>query len=199
LRKFPPGYIRYSLFIGTSFLSVKHFPLSVIHAIKIYIFYQALIDIKPFLPINKSGTRYLGEKPMGHKKNLLIIIAAVFAGVVVVFSFTSTQGSQRTYEVQPQITMPGYRSDAYRTLDAYERLMERYMDLVEKNHNDIETDFKKTAAQIDSIEARLAELCERTARIEKALGIAQPKEIIPKTLSDREAAHSNQTKREGLN
>lgn len=136
---------------------------------------------------------------MGHKKNLLIIIVAVIAGVIIAFSFTSTQGSQRTYEVQPQISMSGYRSDAYRTLDAYERLMERYMDLVEKNHNDIETDFKKTAAQIDSIEARLTELCERTARIEKALGIAQPKEIIPKTLGDREAARSKQTKREGRN
>jgi hypothetical protein len=136
---------------------------------------------------------------MGHKKNLLITIAVVFAGAVVVWSFTSTQGSQRTYEVHPQISMAGYRTDAYRTLDAYERLMERYMDLVEKNHNDIETDFKKTAAQIDSIEAKLAELCERTARIEKALGIEQSKEMIPKTLGDRNTARAKQTKQEGRN
>ncbi len=127
---------------------------------------------------------------MGHKKNLLIITAAVFAGVVVVWSFTSTQGSQRTYEVHPQITMSGYRSDAVRALDAYERLMDRYMALVEKNLNDIETDFKKTAAQIDSIDTRLSELCERTARIEKALGIEQPNEMLPRTLGGREADSS---------
>ena len=136
---------------------------------------------------------------MGHKKKLLIITAAVFTGVVVMWSFTSSQGSQRTYEVHPQITMPGYRTDAVRTLDAYERLMERYMDLVEKNLNDIEVDFKKTAAQIDSIDARLTELCERTARIEKALGIEQPDKKITKPLVGPESGRNKQTKQEGRN
>ena len=136
---------------------------------------------------------------MKQQKNLLIIIAVVFAGIVVVWSFTSIQGSQRTYEVHPQITMPGYRTDAVRALDAYERLMDRYMDLVEKNLKDIEADFKKTAAKIDSIDARLMELCERTARIEKALGIEQPNEMTPKTLGGQETARSKLTKQEGRN
>ncbi len=136
---------------------------------------------------------------MKQKKNLLIITAAVFAGIVVVWSFTSIQGSQRTYEVHPQITMPGYRTDAVRALDAYERLMERYMDLVEKNLKDIDIDIKKNAEQIDSIDAKLTELCERTARIEKALGIEQPKETIPKSLGGREASRSKQIRQEGRN
>jgi len=136
---------------------------------------------------------------MKQNKKLLIIISAVFAGIVVVCSYTSIQGSQRTYEVQPQITMHGYRTDAARTLDAYERLMERYMDLVEKNLNDIETGFEKTAAQIDSIDARLTELCERTARIEKALGIEQPKETTQKPLGTTDAGSGKESKREGRN
>ena len=136
---------------------------------------------------------------MKQKKNLLIITAAVFAGVVVVWSFTSTQGSQRTYEVQPQITMPGYRNDAYRALDAYERLMERYMDLVEKNLKDIEADSKRTAAQIDSIDAKLTILCERTARIEKALGIEHPKEITPEKPGGLETGRGKQIIQEGRN
>lgn len=123
---------------------------------------------------------------MKQKKNLLILTAALFAGVVVVWSFTSIQGSQRTYEVQPRITMPEYGTGSGRVLDAYERLMDRYMDLVEKNLKDIEADFKKTAAQIDSIDVKLTELCERTARIEISLGIEQPNEAIPKPLVGRD-------------
>ena len=136
---------------------------------------------------------------MRQQKNLMIITAAVFAGVVLVWSFTSTQGSQKTYEVKPQITMPGYRTDSIRALDAYERLMERYMDLVEKNLKDIDTDIKKTSLQIDSINMKLTELCERTARIEKALGIEQPDETIQKTFGDTEAGRGKQKKREGQN
>ena len=136
---------------------------------------------------------------MGQKKNLLIIIAAVFAGTIVIWSFTSIQGSQRTYEVQPQITLSGYRTDAIRALDAYERLMERYMDLVEKNLKDIDTDVKKTATQIDSIDMKLKELCERTARIEKALGIEQSNEPIQKPFGSREDNRDKKMRQEGQN
>jgi Na+/phosphate symporter len=136
---------------------------------------------------------------MKQKKNLLIITAAVFAGIIVVWSFTSIQGSQRTYEVQPKITMPEYRTDSIRVLDAYERLMERYMDLVEKNLKDIDIDIKKTTVQIDSIDAKLTLLCDRTARIEKALGIEQPKEATPKPLVGRDAGRDKQMRQEGRN
>jgi hypothetical protein len=136
---------------------------------------------------------------MKQKKNLLIVTVAVFAGVVVVWSFTSIQGSQRTYEVHPQVTMPEYRTDSVRVLDAYERLMDRYMDLVERNLKDIEADFEKTAAQIDSIDTKLTALCERTARIEKALGIEQPTEAKPKPLVGRDAGHDKQMRQEGRN
>jgi hypothetical protein len=133
---------------------------------------------------------------MGHKKNLLIFTAAATSAVVVIWSFATIQGSQRTYEVHPQITMPGYRTDSVRALDAYERLMERYMDLVEKNLNDIEADFEKTAAQIDSIDTKLTELCERTARIEKALGIEPPKKTKPKPPVGRQTNSDKQAKQE---
>jgi len=133
---------------------------------------------------------------MEQKKKLLIITAFVFAMFIVVWSFTSIQGSQRKYEVQPQITLPGYRTDADRTLDAYERLMERYMDLVEKNLKDIDIDIKKTATQINSMDMKLKEICERMARIEKALGIEQPNEAIQKQFGSREVSRSKQIRQE---
>jgi hypothetical protein len=149
------------------------------------------------MPINKG--RSLGEKPMGQKKKMLIITAIIFAGFIVVWSFTSIQGSQRTYEVQPQITLPGYRNDTDRALDAYERLMERYMDLVEKNLKDIDVDIKKTATKIDFIDVRLKELCERMARIEKALGIVQPNEAIQGPLINERAGRVNKIERKSEN
>ena len=123
---------------------------------------------------------------MRHTENLWAITAVVAVGLIIAWSFTSIQGSQRTYEVQPQITLPGYQSDTAHLLDAYERLMERYMDMVEKNLTTIDSNIKRTSNKIDSIDVRLTELCERTARIEKALGIEQSKEPIKKAPGSQE-------------
>lgn len=124
---------------------------------------------------------------MIQKKNLLLITLTVIAGTIVVWSFTSIQGSQRTYEVQPQITIPGYRTDAVRVLDAYERLMERYMDLVDKNLINIDRDISSIAGKIDSIDVRFTEVSERISRIEKALGIEQSKKPITSLSEDKKA------------
>ncbi len=128
---------------------------------------------------------------MKQNRNLLLISIAFVTGIVVIWTVTSIQGGQRTYEVQPQITMPEYRTDAVRTLDAYERLMNRYMDMVDRNLSNIDRDITNTAEKIDSIDVRLTELCERTARIEKALGIEQSKKPITSLLKDQKAAIVN--------
>jgi len=106
-------------------------------------------------------------------KNLLAITTGLVACVVVVWLSTSIQGRERTYEVQPQITIPEYRTDAARAIDAYERLMERYMDLTESNLTRIGIDVRDVVKKLDSIDGKLTELSARMARIEKALGIEQ--------------------------
>lgn len=111
---------------------------------------------------------------MRTNRNLLAIAAGLVACVVVVwFSATSIQGVEKTYEVQPQITLPEYRTDAARAIDAYERLMERYMDLTERNLIGIRMDLKRTVEKLGSIDDKLIKLSARMARIEKALGIEQ--------------------------
>ena len=122
---------------------------------------------------------------MRQNKNLWVITAAVVVGIMIVWSFTSIQGSQRTYEVQPQITLPDYRTDAVRALDAYERLMERYMDLVEKNLTTIDIDIQSATKKIDSIDVKLTNLSERISRVEKALGIEQYSDPIQKQNSEK--------------
>jgi len=105
--------------------------------------------------------------------NLLAVIAGIIVCSVVVFYCPSIQGSQRTYEVQPQVSIPEYRTDAARAIDAYERLMERYMDLTERNLFGIGADVRVIAKRLDSIDSELKRLSTRMTEIEKALGNVQ--------------------------
>jgi len=104
----------------------------------------------------------------------LLVIAAVFVCCTAVWFSVSLYGGQKTYEVQPWITIPEYRTDAARAIDAYERLMERQMDITEGNLAKIGADLKGIAERLDSIDSKLTELSTRIARIEKKLGIEQP-------------------------
>jgi len=125
---------------------------------------------------------------MRTSRNLLALTAVGACCLIAVWFCTSIQGGQRTYELQPHITVPEYRTDAARAIDAYERLMDRYMDLTEKNLFRVGTDIRDVVKKLDSIDAKLTQLSASTARIEKALGIKQPSPSVeqkdkPKSLS----------------
>jgi len=99
----------------------------------------------------------------------------IIACSVLVWLSASIQGSQKTYEIQPHLTIPEYKTDLARVMDAYERLMERYMDQTQQNQSIVGADLKYVVTTLDSIDGRLAEFSARIARIETALGIEQPK------------------------
>jgi hypothetical protein len=111
---------------------------------------------------------------MRTKKRLLAVIAVLVGCLAVGWFSTSIQGGQKTYELKPQLSIPEYKTDTVRIMDAYERLMERYMNLTESNSAMVGVDLKTTLAKLDSIDARLVELCARMTRIEAALGIEKP-------------------------
>jgi len=75
------------------------------------------------------------------------------------------------YAVEPEITTPEYKTDAARAIDAYERLMERYMDLAESNLQQAGADYQVVVSRLDSLDSRLEEVSSRLARIEKKLGV----------------------------
>ena len=62
-------------------------------------------------------------------------------------------------------------------------MMDRFMDLTERNLTVINTDIRSITKKLDSIDRKLTELSTRMARIEKALGIEQSKKPVvePKT------------------
>ena len=123
-------------------------------------------------------------------KHLLSVSIIIIFSTILFFAFTSIQGSSRTYDVKPQINIPEYRSDTNRAIDAYERLMERYMDLVEKSISDISKDYENTNNKLDSIEKKLTNLSIRIQKIENALGIEQP--IKPTVIKQEMNNNQNQ-------
>ena len=119
---------------------------------------------------------------MKKNKNLLAVAATVLGGIIVMIWLSSSiQGGQATYELRPQVSIPEHRTDVARIVDAYERLMERYMDLTESNMATVGTDLRNVQIMLDSIDGRLTELSERTGRIEKALGIEEHREQVERT------------------
>jgi len=115
---------------------------------------------------------------MKTNRNTLAVLVVIIACSVLVWLSASIEGSQKTYEIQPHLTIPEYKTDLARVMDSYERLMERYMDLTQQNQSMVGTDLKYVVTTLDSIDGRLAELSARIARIETALGIEQPKSSL---------------------
>lgn len=93
------------------------------------------------------------------------------------YSAGSIKEHESTYELRPEIWTPEYRTDTARAIDAYERLMERYMDLSESNYSRIGDNIEDVIKRLDSIDRRLARLSERIARIEKGLELDPPESI----------------------
>jgi len=122
---------------------------------------------------------------MRTEKKMLFSCGVLISCIVLVLAFpsgtpygaASIQGSERTYELRPEIWTPEYRTDTARAIDAYERLMDRYMDLSESNYSRIGDNVEDVINKLDSIDKRLAQLSERIARIEKALDIERPEAI----------------------
>ena len=113
-------------------------------------------------------------------RNFLTVATGIVVCLIVIWLSRSIQGGERTYEIQPHVTMPGYRPESARAIDAYERLMDRYMGMTERNLVRIEREMESAVRKLDSIDIKLRELSARMARIEKAVGIGSAKPLIKK-------------------
>ena len=115
-----------------------------------------------------------GDEQMQTKKRLIVVAAGLACCVVVLSISASIEGSEKTYEIRPEIWTPEYRTDAARAIDAYESLMHRYMDVTENNLISVGADVHTLTKKLDDIDAKLTLISVRIARIETALGIKQP-------------------------
>jgi hypothetical protein len=110
------------------------------------------------------------------KRRKLLIIAGGVAVCLAVGRLAVSLGERpgghggsggNRYEIEPVVTLPDYGGEAGRTIDAYERLMERYMDLAESRI----AESNEGRQKLDSIDAKIGDISARLARIEKAMGI----------------------------
>jgi len=102
-------------------------------------------------------------------------IAGGIVVCMILLGLSTTTGRDRNgYEVEAHVYgVAPAQSDAARAINANERLMERYMDMTERQLFDLAGELKVLTLKIDSVDARLAQLDQRLARIEKHLGIVQ--------------------------
>lgn len=110
---------------------------------------------------------------MKKKKNLFAVTAGIICCVVLACFSPSIQGGKKKYEIQPLVAFPAYGADNDRAFDAYERLMEHYIVMAEKNLAEINFNIKSLSRNLTSVNKQLAELSQRMTRIEKALGIEE--------------------------
>lgn len=110
---------------------------------------------------------------MKTSKSLWIIVVVIACVIIVVLFSKSIQGGQNTYELQPNLSIPEYKTDTARVIDAYERLMDRYMDLTGSHLSTVGMDLRNIVTRLDSINDRLSKLDMRLARIERAMAVDQ--------------------------
>jgi hypothetical protein len=122
-------------------------------------------------------------------KNLLAALVVVVCCITVIWFSTTTKGGPKTYEIQPRISVPHYKTDTVRAIDAYERLMERYMHMTEKSSMKIDRDLKEIIKKLESINDKLKKLSLRIARIEKTFGIEDTK--LPENKKSQPEVHKN--------
>ncbi|MBP8909929.1 MAG: hypothetical protein KBI32_00315 [Phycisphaerae bacterium] len=123
---------------------------------------------------------------MAQDRETYRIGAAIVAGVIVLSLSSSTGRERKGYEIEAQVySVPATQSDAARAIGAYERLMERHMDLMEQSFAGLAADLKMLATKVDTydakataLDAKLIQIDQRLARIEKHLGIVPV--VIPK-------------------
>ena len=108
---------------------------------------------------------------MKQSRNLLAVAAVIVICLVAARIGKSIPDKNKTYEFDQWITTPQYQTDAARAIDAYERLMERYMDLAEGHLLQAGADCQAVAVKLGSLDSRLTEISDRLTRIEKSLGI----------------------------
>jgi hypothetical protein len=105
---------------------------------------------------------------MNRSVRMFVLVAVIVFCVVILCLSTSVGQDRKSYEVPAQIYgVTAARSDADHAVDAYERLMQRYTDLTERNLAAITIDLDALARRLDAIDAKLTALDARLARIEQ--------------------------------
>ena len=98
---------------------------------------------------------------MKRTKTLLLVIVIIVCGLAVSF-IGNSYAEEKSYEVQTQYSLPEYRTDTARAIDAYQQMINRLLDTNERNNAII-------IAKLDAIGKELQSLSVRMEKIGKAV------------------------------
>jgi len=115
-----------------------------------------------------------------------LIIGLVF--LLTTAMGVESSGKRHTFEVRNSITSPQYRSDAARAIDAYERLMERYMSLTETNLVATQADGRDMAYRLTRLESTLERIEQKLDHLGRTLQVSPIPGSIPPTQSPNGSA-----------
>lgn len=107
-------------------------------------------------------------------KNLLAV-CMILAICLVAWRAGSIQGGVRKFEIKPEISLYGSRTDAVYAIGFYESVMNRLMDMTERNLTGINADVKDISRMLVTIDLKLSELSKRLSKIEQALSAGAPR------------------------
>jgi len=111
-------------------------------------------------------------KNMGNNgKNMLIAAAVLAFCIVLSSSSTLIQGTEKTYEIRPEITLPEQKTDTTRFIESYERLLDRLITTTEKSQFSLTDDISSVGEKLELMDKKLDEILVRIQKIEKSLNI----------------------------
>ena len=128
---------------------------------------------------------------MKRNRSYLALTSGLITLVIVVW-FSTSNCDGDIFAVIPEISVPEQKTDAARAIDAYERMIDRYMSTTERNFNGIGADIRDVLTKLDSIDAKLTALSHRIAKIERAMGIKQPKKAVRKKIENKKCDLSSE-------
>jgi len=100
------------------------------------------------------------------------ITMAVLGCVALLWSLAGAQNT-KTYEIRPHIPESVFQTESARVMDAYERMVDRTLELNARQLDAMDVNIKEVSKQLYRVEAKLDQLLNRSLLVEYALGISQ--------------------------
>lgn len=107
-------------------------------------------------------------------------IAFGFSICVLAVFLTYCFAGNYDVEVNPQVQVEPYKSDAVRMSESYERIINRYQDMIEKHLLTQQQPSTEVIEKLEKIDKKIDSLSQRLTKIEIALKInnTEPNDII---------------------
>lgn len=103
---------------------------------------------------------------MKSRKHRLII--AGISALLIVFVFIASTIAERVTTREYEVTVPAVKSDTQRMIEAYERLSDQYLSLVQNQLNGMAANNHDILVRLDRIEKKLDELSAKVASMKPA-------------------------------